>query len=125
MIVVMTIMKQQKRSPKINENSVNCNSFVGFVLLLFLVVVALPLLPLLLVVLVLFVLAVVVVASNLSFCHFVLLSSSRHWLTAERLLSNSRVASLEQIVTIMIEASPEEFSKISNVANFFPIFKRG
>ena len=47
-------------------------------------------------------------------------SSSCH---RERLLSNSRVASLKQIVIIIIVASREEFSKISNVANFFQIFK--
>ena len=44
---------------------------------------------------------------------------------SKRVLSNSRVASLKQIVIIIIEASSEEFSKISNVANFFPIFERG
>ena len=41
------------------------------------------------------------------------------------LQDGKNVAFDHRIVIIIIVASREEFSKISNVANFFQIFKRG
>ena len=52
-------------------------------------------------------------------------SAAAHLAAGSGYFLTGRVAFDHQIVIIIIKASQGEFSKISNVANFFPIFERG